>query len=494
MKQKGSITVFSALTFMMIASFLFALLEAGRAAQLKTYADMTSELAVESVCAEYQPALWKEYRLLGLDGAYGGAEFSMEHVTAVLESRIRDNLTQQGTGGAIMGLQLDGAAPLNYRLLTDGDGSVFLACVTEYMKENIPIEAARILYERYKQRCEVENSGQGTDSVENAQTAIEEAKRQKQEEVEAEGGDVADAAVPGPEEVDENPLELVLALKQNALLSMVTGDAAGLSTKALDLSKTVSRRTCESGTMGRKPDMNWYDRVLVLEYIDAYFGDYLNPETEHALSYELEYILCGKETDKDNLEATVGRLLLIREAANVTHILGDSSKRASALSIANALAGFTGNPVVIQVVQIGIVAAWAYVESILDIRALLAGDKIALLKSDAQWNTWLGGLAQAFGDGGKAKSCENGFSYQEYVKGFLITMSQQKIAYRMMDVMEQTIQQISTYRECRMDHLLCEISYKINYAANSLFSRFSLLNQSELPGLSYQTGKKFTYY
>ena len=88
MRKRASITVFSALAFALVASFLMALLEAGRVYQIQTYADMKSTLALESVCAEYQPVLWEEFHLLGLDGAYGGDTFSMDHVTAVLRERL----------------------------------------------------------------------------------------------------------------------------------------------------------------------------------------------------------------------------------------------------------------------------------------------------------------------------------------------------------------------------------------------------------------------
>ena len=48
--------------------------------------------------------------------------------------------------------------------------------------------------------------------------------------------------------------------------------------------------------------------------------------------------------------------------------------------IATSLAGFSGNPAVVKIVQIGVVAAWAYVESILDLRTLLSGGKFHSLK------------------------------------------------------------------------------------------------------------------
>lgn len=505
MKKEGSITVFSALSFMLIASFLFALLEAGRVYQLKTYAKMRSELAIESVCAEYQPGLWQEYRLLCLDGAYGGEKFSMNHVTGVLGARICTNLEQEGAGSRIFGMKLDVASVKDYQLLTDGEGGVFLHCISEYMKKNLPAEAAKILYDKYKEGEGMENSQQTEQSVENAQTAIEEAKKAKTQASDESTGDQSNTTGDGSvgdgtageeqtvEEEKENPLEVVLALKQNALLGMVTGDVESLSTKQIYGSDTLEHRTCEKGTSDQIPKADWYDKVLVVEYLDEYFADYSNPASKHALSYELEYVLCGKESDKDNLEGVVNRLLLMRMAANVTHILSDATKKNDALLLANALAGFTGNPAVIQVVQIGIVAAWAYVESILDIRALLEGDKIALLKNNEQWMTKLGSLAQAFGDGTRTQNCTNGLSYQDYLKGFLFTMGNRKLAYRMMDVMEQNLHLVSAYQNCRMDHMLYRISYDITYTAEPLFWNFVTVGKSKLTNLQFQNCQSFSY-
>lgn len=493
--RRGSITVFAALAFMLIASFLFALLEAGRMQHLSCYADMRSELALESVCGEYQSGLWEDYHLLCLDGAYGGEQFNIDYVTGVLGARICTNLEQEGAGAKMMGLEFVGAEPVSYQLLTDGEGAVFLHCVSEYMKENLPQEIAQTIYDRYVQTQTVEESQQTAGSVEQAQNAIVEAKQQ-QAEAESVAGE--DAGISGnvaaePEPVSENPLEVVLALKQNLLLGMVTSDVGSLSTKQIQVADTLEKRSLEVGTEQQIPQISWYDKVLTLEYVDSYFGDYLSPASEHALAYELEYVLCGKDSDKDNLESVVGRLLLVREAANVTHILMDAGKLSSAAAMATSLAGFTGNPAIIKVVEIGIVAAWAYVESILDIRALLSGDKIALIKSNVQWMTQLGNLSAALSGGG-AKDCEGGLSYQDYLKAFLFAMGSRKLAYRMMDVMEQNIRLVPIYRNCRMDHMICQMDYDMTYGADSLFWQFSILSNQVLSGMQFQNSKSFSYY
>ena len=74
MRKQGSITVFAALTMMLVASFLFALLEAAYVQGLNTAAEEVSELCMDSVFAQYQPALWQKYGVLALDGAFGTDE------------------------------------------------------------------------------------------------------------------------------------------------------------------------------------------------------------------------------------------------------------------------------------------------------------------------------------------------------------------------------------------------------------------------------------
>lgn len=93
--------------------------------------------------------------------------------------------------------------------------------------------------------------------------------------------------------------------------------------------------------MKKAEKMNVSDRVMVLEYIGKHFSDYTEPG-KGDLTYEMEYILCGKDTDKKNLESSIERLMRMREAANVAHIIADREKLNQTLMIATSLAGFPG--------------------------------------------------------------------------------------------------------------------------------------------------------
>lgn len=503
MRIKGSMTVFAALSLLLVTSFLMALLEGARAQGLNTCAGLVSDVAVHSVCAEYQPVLWDDYKLLMLDGSYGTGTFSVEKMNSRLCARISENTENTSTtagGMSLYKLFLQEAQVTGYQLATDGSGEVFLQCVASYMKNNLTREAAKSLYDAYQEGKEVEESDRSDYSVENANTAIEEAKAAAEEgnsegdsgdgglSVETENKKAEEAA-----ETEENPLDVVLQLKQNTLLSLVAGDASEISQKQVDLQESVSRRENHTGTMAVESQMGWYEKVLVTEYLDHYFSNYLRPKENAALSYEMEYLLCGEDSDAANLEGTINRLLLMREAANIATIVMDDTKRSEAKTLGELLAGFSGNPAIIFVVQCGIIAAWAYVESILDLRALLRGDKIALIKSDRQWTTNTKNLLESLKDEAKAINCENGLTYKQYIKQFVITMGNQKLAYRMMDVMEQNVRAVPGNEAVRMDDMVCRIKSVEQYSASPLFARLSLFYPNMLKQYSFVEEREFSY-
>ena len=67
----------------------------------------------------------------------------------------------------------------------------------------------------------------------------------------------------------------------------------------------------------------------------------------------------------------MNKLLLLREGVNFVYILADGEMRHSAELLAAAIAG--GAPGVTTALTAALLAAWAYGESLLDVRILLAG-------------------------------------------------------------------------------------------------------------------------
>lgn len=74
------------------------------------------------------------------------------------------------------------------------------------------------------------------------------------------------------------------------------------------------------------------ERILVQQYIDEHYYRFPVKEEEKegrkptVLTYEWEYLICGNGIDKENLQAVIGRLILLRTLLNFVTILGDKEK------------------------------------------------------------------------------------------------------------------------------------------------------------------------
>ena len=492
-EAEGSLTIFSALSLLLILSFLLALLEGARVSGLKMMDTLAAETGMDCVAAEYQPVLWNKYHLLYLDGAYGSEQFEEHKVSSRVMEYVAGNLSKSGEN-SMFRTKLCEAALMEYMLATDNEGTGMLRQAAAYMKQHLPEDIAKKMYQQYQDGQQAQENGKTDYSVEDADQAIVNAKKEKEEDNIAQDKANEDQVQDAEKEKAESPIQVVLQLKQNAVLGMTIPDMSSVSSNAVELKDTVSKRQCETGTYHAKKTekLNVFDRVMVLEYIEKYFSSYTEPG-KGDLAYEMEYILCGKETDRQNLESSVERLMLMREAANVAHIIADREKLNQTLIIATSLAGFSGNPVIVKIVQIGVVAAWAYVESILDLRTLLSGGKIALMKSLSEWNVDIKKIGELVTDGGKAKECKDGLNYQGYVKQLLFAVKEKKIAYRMMDIMEFAIQKEENSKNARMDHMIGNMTCEMRFEAEPLFAKSNLHGGQELGRYTFVKHQKMSY-
>src|SRR5699024_10657524 len=123
-----------------------------------------------------------------------------------------------------------------------------------------------------------------------------------------------------------------------------------LSGKEISLEDQVSVRSLNTG-YGSFPARTGIDgiegRLLFNEYILQNFGNAAgkrvssddsgdinvkDTEEDHlrSLEYEVEYIISGKASDRENLESVLTKVFLIRLALNYVYLLGDSGKQAEA--------------------------------------------------------------------------------------------------------------------------------------------------------------------
>ncbi len=450
-RARGSISVFAALCIMMVASALFTLLEAARVRQMELLAEVVTTSAAESVFAAYDSQLWEQYHLLLRSASLADGAVSLGDIEEELQELA--DVAMNPTGGSLpiyqndlLRAETESVMVTGYTLITDAQGEVFCAAVAAYMKNNLGYEAASMIREKYEKGESLEESDVD-DAIAEAQDGIDEAKQEA-----AESGEITEET---SAEVKDNPLEAIAKIKKMGMLALMVEDTSEVSTQSITLSETLSKRDLNEGNMSlSEEDSDWYQKILVTQYYAQYYSNYLSPNTDGALQYEQEYLICGKEDDTENLKGCINRILLIREAGNLACLLKDSAKQSEAQVLATALAGATANPAIIAAVKYGILAAWAYAESLLDVRALLQGDKIPLVKTAAQWTTDVYSLSQCAESGWKAADCSNGLTYSDYLNLLLYTTGGTKAAYRAMDIQELYLRQQEGYEDFQMDQMI----------------------------------------
>lgn len=506
MKRRGSITVFAALSIMLVAQLLFTLLEGARHIEFEKVLKMNSDAVLESAFAGYCSPLWETYHLLGMSAADSSGVFTLNNREAQLRNLTADNLGSRGSSSLFPGISILSAEMVDvkfepYLIMTDQNGKVFEETVCAYMKNNLAYETAKTIYNSYEAADEAKKDyGDSDKSISDAMDALEEAAKEEdsntsnsKKQLKGSGGNNSRETTDTSGEETENPLETVTDAKKTGVLSLVLPKSAKVSGNALDLSQSVSHRTLEAGTGAALSSADWYQKVLVNQYYVNYLNCYTNADGKRGLNYELEYLIAGKAKDSENLRVAVDELLLAREASNMVSLMASPSKQAEALALATTLAGASLNPVLVEIVKYGILASWAFAESVLDLRALLSGGKISLVKSELDWTSNVHDLPVLLSGWSVAKNCSAGLDYSQYLSILLLTHNGERLAMRAMDVEEATVCKSPGYENFRMDHVLCESGISATYEYSPVFLGFVSLLKNKNGCIRIQNTAVYSY-
>lgn len=486
--KKASITVFLTLLLLLSASFFFALLETARIKGLGTKADIVSDAALESVFAEYQKEIYENYGLLMLDCAYGSENFAIENVEKRLQEKNLNNLKQSEK--EFYGINLTECKIPGYQLLTDDGGKVFRHLAAQTAKREALVQEVDDFAEEIQQKESLEQeNGTVEERLEEANKTIEEVEQAKNTENTEEK--VGDISAQKPQEEVKNPIEDANQWKKSAVLSLVVRDESQLSNKAIALEHTLEHRQKETGNLPVQGAI--LEELWFVKYLETHMGSYRQISSNHALDYEWEYILNGESSDRDNLKETVKSLIMIREIANMGYLIQDQQKCIEAEELAVALMGWSMNPPVVAATKWGILAAWAYSESILDVRALLEGRRIAWIKNAEQWTTGINQTGEAVDGFAMAKDCENGWDYLKYLQ-FLICMKKDSaVNYRSMDIIEVNTNAMYG-KSIQMDHMMTGCESRVSYEAEPLFWNMITIQRLGMETFQIDRCNQYTYF
>jgi len=277
------------------------------------------------------------------------------------------------------------------------------------------------------------------------------------------------------DEEKEEKLKQVKELISDGIFSLVIPENREVSNKSINRLSLPSN-AITGGYSGR----NLAQRLLVNEYMGTYFADFTD-DIDTPLSYELEYILNGDTSDRINLENAILKILAIREGLNYMHIISDASKMQSAQELATVISGVLCLPQITLLIKFLIIAVWALVESAIDIKCLLSGGKVPIIKTKDDWKADLDTIFEVLENRSLGNNdSERGINYEGYLKMLLYIEDPVKRNFRMMDIMQLDIG--VSQNDFLMKDMIYGIDANISCGARRVFSEISYFSR-EFAGL-----------
>lgn len=426
--KKGSLTIFFALLMLSFLTFCIVLIEGARMYFLKVKTEQAMELAEFSVLSEYQYELFRNYGLFFLDLDYKQGK----EQAALLNKRTKDYLEQNAPE-----VETDRLKVTKMRRATDGCGQAFFDQAVEQMKA----ESGYLVFEEL------------LDCLSEEVPDLEAAFGEKESKAE---GILDEYVDEDGEQLFEISLPDLSFPSVSALTQAVFGSEESLSEKRIELRERISQRQMPQG-VGKKEKKSLLDMQLFYEYLFEKYNFYGAKKAEvwkASLEYQLEYIIAGKESDRENLENIMWRIFLLRAGGNYLFYHQDTGKIKDAETQAYVLAGITGNPVLIELVREMILISQAIEDGISETKKVFLGEKVALYEN------------------GIFSGIEMG--YQEYLYLFLNTTDETEKIYRSMDIAELEVREKSGYGQFRLDHCTDCFEAEWTYQFESLLEEIPL--------------------
>ena len=183
----------------------------------------------------------------------------------------------------------------------------------------------------------------------------------------------------------------------------------------------------------------------------------------------------------------MNRILVLREGINLGTLMSSEKMTKEAEALAVMVSGWTGIKEVMDAVQILIEGAWAHAESIADMKLLLSGKKIPLLKKEEEWSISLENAA-AFLAGTAVVSlkedAEEGMDYRDYLRLLLYMGRFQDVSYRAMDMVQHNQQKNG--RVYFMTAQIYAMEFRLKARAKPLFTALPFMRRDYFSDAEYE--------
>ncbi|MDO5701731.1 MAG: DUF5702 domain-containing protein [Lachnospiraceae bacterium] len=444
----GSITVYYALIMVVMVSLIMGMIVSAKVKAGRMQAANSVDQAMFSLFARYDRKLKDEYGLYFLYAGDHGSDADLEACMGLIEDAM-DYILKPNKGmpipfvSKVLSLRRDSAYVRNCTLATDADGIPFESEAILAVKDSPALSAVSFLLEKRRAAAGAEEEGKvimgDPDSYEEREESVQEASRRAKEELEEAKQNGEDVVEYTPPPGFKNPIPSLWELYGTGILSLVVPSDRSVSQKWVDKDGLPSHRKLASGMgiIDASGSAEAIDNISYVAWAGSHFGCFTDPKTEAGLEYQLEYLLKGDDNDEDNLARTVAEIKLIRQGINMLALFRDPVKMGMLSGICRTVGALLVIPGLGSVIEGILMFLWSYLESLVDLRALMSGKRVALIKDETTWQTDIEDFAQhgIFLDG-LALDAPNGIGYKEYLLTLIFATERKKMTMRAMDMVE----------------------------------------------------------
>ena len=462
--KKASITIFLSLLTILFIGFIMAMTEHARIVGLRQRLTSATDSAMDSLFSMYDRDLLDEFDLLLLNEANlkdnrEPKDVVESYLTMNLDSK-PDHLFLSGNlyKGKNVSVEIE-----NTVSVIENEGELFARSVLEFMK----YRTLGIAVEKVQEQLEDLKKG------EDAKTEAQQGQDQEQESVKEQLAKKTEEEKEQYEDVlEESWLDKIEKLKRDGWLNFVLPFDQAASGYAVTSTDLPSKWRTVNFTWYHSAISEMEESFLFTEYLLEHCRCFTSGEKTKGMAYELEYVLNGKTSDKENVKSTVNSLLLMREGLNLFSALKDSALSSQAQAAATALVGWTGIYPAVKLTQFAMLAGWSFAEAIVDVRTLLSGGRIPIIKNAESWTLSLSQIADFLdGDLFLTAKEQDGLMYDDYLRLLLYTQGRSDRRYYTMDVIQLRMRE--TNSEFSMTDCLGAVEVSTKMTASPIFYSFT---------------------
>ncbi len=463
--KKGSLTVFLSLSLSILISFSLFVTEIAIGNSQRIRFETAADMAMDSVMGEYSVALKERYGLLYIDTSYLKGEAEAVRVTDRFRVYFNANTVKvyEKKHAPWGNLSLQEAVLTSFETAAAQGGksmqSQMIHDMEQHPENGTEIAAAKEAVSAFAMQ-------ESSNALEAFCAVMEQIAGMELPVLEKEDGTEEEVAL-------GNPADWVYGMIGSDVIFLCDVDMSGMTTMQMNTDGLVSHRGMRNMQSSNRIFSG--DDDLFYAYLLTRMGNYGRIREESALGAQLEYLLAGKNSDFENVRATVAEIFTIRMGDNVRLAMEDGGLYEAAAGVADALLAVQLCEAFREPVIQSILYACAFLESVSDVNSLLHGGRVPLRKDSHSMSVSYVTDGSLYYGGS-----QEGLSYSQFLIGMLSSKEERTVLARTMDVLEMDIRQMTGNGQFCMDQCVERMTIRVS-AQGGL-------------GKQYETERVYGYY